>query len=303
MKKLLKLLASLSLTIMLIKPISHEVTAEFSDKGKHWYYSDELSFKYWGLTEVNENGIPVSEEALKSINFNGAAPCSVYKAGQEDYIVTAYVNQVPTDVSVKIGLIGDANGDGITDLYDAILISKYLINTYTFDEEFREFTADYNHDGIVNLYDAIDISKKLVKESIDNQSIEKKKREEYVEKVLELVNKERTSRGLKALMLDKSLCGAAQKRASEIVSKMSHTRPNGKECFTVLSEMNISYNYAGENIGGGFATPEAVVSGWMNSKGHRENILDPYFTKLGVGYYEKSDTMYRDYWIQLFIQD
>lgn len=303
MKKLLKLLASLTISIMLIKPISYGVTAEFSDKGKHWYYSDELSFKYWGLTEVNDDGIPVNQESLENISFNGTAPCSVYKAGQEDYAVTAYVNLVPTDINVKIGMRGDATGDGITDLYDAILISKYLIETYTFNEEFREFAADYNHDGIVDLYDAIEISKKLVKDSIDSQLIEKKKREEYVRKVLELVNKERTSRGLKALTLENSLCCAAQKRASEITSKMSHTRPNGKECFTVLNEMNISYNYAGENIGGGFSNPESVVSGWMNSKGHRENILDPYFTKLGVGYYEKSDTMYQYYWTQFFIQD
>lgn len=69
------------------------------------------------------------------------------------------------------------------------------------------------------------------------------------------------------------------KRATEISSNMSHTRPDGKECFTVLKEMNISYNYAGENIGGGYSSPEAVVKGWMNSEGHRDNILDPYFTK------------------------
>lgn len=288
---------------MLIKPISYGVSAEFSNKGKHWYYSDDLSFKYWGLTEVNDDGIPVSQDLLENISFNGAAPCSIYKSGQENYIITAYVNQVPTNVSVKIGLRGDANGDGITDLYDSIMIAKYLINTYSFDDDFRKFTADYNQDGIVDLYDVIGIGKKLLQETVDSQLAEKKKREEYVGKVLDLVNKERTSRGLKALILDKSLCSAAQKRASEIVSKMSHSRPNGKECFTVLNEMNISYNYAGENIGGGFSNPESVVSGWMNSKGHRENILDPYFTKLGVGYYEKSDTMYQYYWTQFFIQD
>ena len=303
MKRTIKLLISLSLSLLLIQPSGYGASAQFSDKGKHWYYSDDLSFKYWGLTDVNEYGMPVSQEALESISFNGAAPCSVYKTGQEDYVITVYVNQVPTDINVKIGLRGDSTGDGTTDLYDAILISRYLINTYSFGGGFREFAADYNLDGVVDLYDAVDISKMLIQNSIENELAERQKKEEYVNRVFELVNKERISRGLKALTLDNSLCNAAQKRATEISSNMSHTRPDGKEFFTVLKEMNISYNYAGENIGGGYSSPEAVVKGWMNSEGHRDNILDPYFTKMGVGYYEKSDTQYQYYWTQFFIQD
>lgn len=199
MKRTIKLLISLSLSLLLIQPSGYGASAQFSDKGKHWYYSDDLSFKYWGLTDVNEYGMPVSQEALESISFNGAAPCSVYKTGQEDYVITVYVNQVPTDINVKIGLRGDSTGDGTTDLYDAILISRYLINTYSFGGGFREFAADYNLDGVVDLYDAVDISKMLIQNSIENELAERQKKEEYVNRVFELVNKERISRGLKGL--------------------------------------------------------------------------------------------------------
>ena len=76
------------------------------------------------------------------------------------------------------------------------MISRYLINTYSFGGGFREFAADYNLDGVVDLYDAVDISKMLIQNSIENELAERQKKEEYVNRVFELVNKERISRGL-----------------------------------------------------------------------------------------------------------
>ncbi len=119
----------------------------------------------------------------------------------------------------------------------------------------------------------------------------------YANAVLNLVNKYRKQNGLASVKLDSALSGAASTRAKEIVSSFSHTRPNGSSCFTVLSENGISYNGAGENIAYGQSSPDEVMTAWMNSAGHRANILNASFTRLGVGVYESGGTLY---WAQLF---
>lgn len=119
----------------------------------------------------------------------------------------------------------------------------------------------------------------------------------YANAVLNLVNKYRKQNGLASVKLDSALSGAASTRAKEIISSFSHTRPNGSSCFTVLSENGISYNGAGENIAYGQSSPDEVMTAWMNSAGHRANILNASFTRLGVGVYESGGTLY---WTQLF---
>ena len=119
----------------------------------------------------------------------------------------------------------------------------------------------------------------------------------YAKAVLNLVNKYRKQNGLASVKLDSVLSGAASTRAKEIVNFFSHTRPNGSSCFTVLSENGISYNGAGENIAYGQSSPDEVMTAWMNSAGHRANILNASFTRLGVGVYESGGTLY---WTQLF---
>ena len=122
----------------------------------------------------------------------------------------------------------------------------------------------------------------------------------FEEEVLRLVNIERKSRGLSELTSDDKLDKAAAKRAAEITMYYSHSRPDGSDCFTILDEFGISYFMAAENIAAGYATPKAVVEGWMNSPGHRANILTPGLKKLGVGYTTSNDR-YGHYWVQLFI--
>lgn len=121
----------------------------------------------------------------------------------------------------------------------------------------------------------------------------------FARRVLNLVNKERAKEGLSALKLDTSLCRVAKLRAEEITENFDHTRPDGSSCFTILKENNISYHAAGENIAAGQRTPEQVVKSWMDSPGHRENIMSKDFRKLGVGYM-KADDEYGHYWVQLF---
>ena len=126
-----------------------------------------------------------------------------------------------------------------------------------------------------------------------------KTKNSYAQKVLKLVNKERAKAGRKALKLDALLNRAAMVRAKEITEVFSHDRPDGSSCFSIMKEIGISYRAVGENIAAGQPTPEEVVNSWMNSEGHRANILSKDFEKLGVGYVKIGGT-YKHYWVQLF---
>lgn len=118
--------------------------------------------------------------------------------------------------------------------------------------------------------------------------------------ILRLVNQERAKKGLSALILDNTVSQAAQIRAYEIIVNFSHTRPDGTSCFTALDEVGIvsSKVRRAENIASGQRSPEEVMKSWMNSDGHRANILNPNMKKLGVGYAEGGP--YRTNWVQMF---
>ena len=102
-------------------------------------------------------------------------------------------------------------------------------------------------------------------------------------KVYEIVNQERIKAGVKPLRFNDKVYKAAMIRAKECHKYFSHIRPNGKDCFTALSEAGVKQNYAGENIAVGFSSPKSVMGGWMQSSGHRSNILNPVFTDFGCG--------------------
>lgn len=124
--------------------------------------------------------------------------------------------------------------------------------------------------------------------------------EQYAEEVLRLVNEEREKAGISPLSLDTKLCAAADQRAKELVESFAHVRPDGSDIATVLEENGCQYTKMGENIAAGQATPEEVVASWMDSEGHRENILNPDYTRLGLGYYRDDAGNYVHYWVQLF---
>ena len=124
---------------------------------------------------------------------------------------------------------------------------------------------------------------------------------DYRQEVLDLVNVERTKRGLQPLVMgDAKLTAAAQQRAEEIATVNSHVRPNGSKWYTVLGEYNVTDAAAGENAAWGSVSPAEVVNAWMNSEGHRANILDPEARAMGVGYYYNSSSTWGHQWIQLF---
>lgn len=123
----------------------------------------------------------------------------------------------------------------------------------------------------------------------------------YQQQVLDLVNAERTKRGLSPLTLDAKLCNVATKKAEDMATKnyFDHTSPTYGSPFDMMRQFGVSYQAAGENIAKGQTTPQEVMNSWMNSSGHRANILSSNFTKLGVGVAKDSNG--RLYWSQMFI--
>lgn len=123
----------------------------------------------------------------------------------------------------------------------------------------------------------------------------------YQKEVLDLVNVERTSRGLKPLKLDSNLSNVATTKSQDMINKnyFSHTSPTYGSPFDMMKKFGISYRTAGENIAMGQRNPKEVVTAWMNSEGHRKNILNANFTDLGVGV--AKDAKGTIYWTQMFI--
>ena len=120
----------------------------------------------------------------------------------------------------------------------------------------------------------------------------------YEQEVVRLVNAERTKRGLDALTEDWELSRVARYKSQDMHDRgyFSHTSPTYGSPFQMIRAFGLSYRTAGENIAMGYATPAAVVNGWMNSEGHRANILNASYTKIGVGYVSDGN-----YWTQQFI--
>ena len=122
---------------------------------------------------------------------------------------------------------------------------------------------------------------------------------EFEKQVVDLTNAERAKAGLKPLQISNPLMDVAQAKSEDMAKNnyFSHTSPTYGSPFDQMKSAGISYKAAGENIAQGQKTPEEVVQAWMNSEGHRANILNGSFTHIGVGYVADGN-----YWTQQFIQ-
>ena len=115
--------------------------------------------------------------------------------------------------------------------------------------------------------------------------------------VVRLTNSARSQNGYAALVEDGALSEAAAVRAREIARSFSHTRPSGASFSSALSESGVSYLRAGENIASGQKSAFEVVNAWMNSPGHRANILNSSYSRIGSASVNINGTLY---WVQLF---
>ncbi len=122
--------------------------------------------------------------------------------------------------------------------------------------------------------------------------------ESFEKEVIRLVNEIRVKNGLKTLKEDWELSRVARYKSQDMKDNkyFSHTSPVYGSPFQMMKSFGISYKSAAENIAKGQKTPEAVVNAWMNSSGHRANILNASFTKIGIGYVKDGN-----YWTQMFI--
>jgi uncharacterized YkwD family protein len=132
-----------------------------------------------------------------------------------------------------------------------------------------------------------------------DKSEQTKDASQFEQKVVDLVNQEREKQGLKPLTLNKELSDVARTKSKDMMDKgyFDHNSPTYGSPFDMMKQFGIEYTTAGENIAKGQQSPEDVMNAWMNSDGHRKNILNPDFTEIGVGYV-KGDTTY---WTQQFI--
>ena len=120
----------------------------------------------------------------------------------------------------------------------------------------------------------------------------------YEQEVVRLVNAQRAQNGLKPLAENWELSRVARYTSADMASRryFSHESPTYGSPYQMMRSFGISFRSAGENIAYGQRTPAAVVNAWMNSSGHRANILSSSYTQIGVGYHEAGN-----YWTQMFI--
>ncbi|MDD4779273.1 MAG: CAP domain-containing protein [Tissierellia bacterium] len=122
----------------------------------------------------------------------------------------------------------------------------------------------------------------------------------YEKKVVQLVNIEREKNGLQPLSLDSAISNVARTKSKDMADNnyFAHQSPTYGSAGDMLKQFGINWIAWGENIASGQDTPEEVVNAWMNSEGHRANILSSNFTKIGVGYVTNSNGT--PYWTQMF---
>lgn len=126
------------------------------------------------------------------------------------------------------------------------------------------------------------------------QEIEKDS-SQFAEQVLDLVNQERSKAGLSSLSMSEELSNMAMVKAQDMYNNnyFDHNSPTHGSPFDMMKEFGITYNTAGENIAKGQTSPTQVMKDWMNSPGHKANILNNGYTQIGISYYNNA-------WVQEF---
>ncbi|CAH2574454.1 hypothetical protein PRNO82_03814 [Planktothrix rubescens] len=129
---------------------------------------------------------------------------------------------------------------------------------------------------------------------------------DFVQQVLNLTNDFRSQNGLRPLTLNTKLNAAAQEQSQDMAQQdfFNHIGLDGSTPATRAQDQGYTFSFIGENIGAGYQTPEEVVQGWIDSPGHRENLLNPNYAEIGIGYfYLENDTGFENwnhYWTQVF---
>jgi uncharacterized protein YkwD len=240
--------------------------------------------------------------------------------------------------------VGDADANGKVDAADARIILRFaakldnykgtLINVLDLNDDEKVNAADARivlrcaarldkHPGTQRFVYDCDLYKPKPGSNNNNNDGPREPLSKYFDKpskkyedlndfeyrVVELVNIERTKRGLMPLEISFELSEIARKRSVDMANGLPfshyHVDKYGNEygdgiAFELMQERGIRYKWAGENIAAGQETPQDVVDAWMNSPDHKANILRPEFTSIGVGFTDETITIYDTYWTQTY---
>lgn len=189
--------------------------------------------------------------------------------------------------------------------YRNIINKNKVISTNTYIDKDNEIVnSNLEKEEVTDIEEKIPEAENKSYEDISKEDINEYKNiqsentyTDLINEVYEITNNYRSLVGVPSLTLDSSLVEAASIRAKEISDSFSHTRPNGSSCFTVLSELGISYGTAGENIAAGYSSSQSVMEGWRFSSGHYQNIISSKFKKIGIGVNIINNQYY---WVQIF---
>lgn len=243
------------------------------------------NYVYGGLVLDSVTELVAASTDYKEITLRWTKP-----RGAEGYYIFRIVGDPDMVQEEDAELIGEVNGGNITKYVDTDAsiteYNSYAVMPYFIDGQGQTIIGD-----IVTAATevAIDVQIPTVTQRITGY-------ESYTNayQVLDIVNRERKNAGLKPLAMDKDLMAAAMQRAAEITVDFSHTRPSGLSCFTA------EVKAWGENIAmgtyPGYGASD-IMKGWMNSPGHRANILDSEYTSIGIGCFRYNGCAY---WVQMF---
>lgn len=231
----------------------------------------------------------------------------------KQYIVTAGI--------ITLGLIGGTSGNQVdasasvgNDQPNQSFNQNETTHNETHNEwnSWQEFMKQFNDRYSINeqkengteVKEENNIQNENVQSEEQDKDVEKQEDENdnnlhpFEQEVVDLTNQEREKQGLAPLEIDLELSVVSKDKSKDMLNNQyfSHDSPTYGSPFDMMEQYGISYRTAGENIAKGQSSPEEVVNGWMNSPGHRENILNGDFTHIGVGYVEEENV-----WTQQFI--
>ncbi|MBQ2183880.1 MAG: SH3 domain-containing protein [Lachnospiraceae bacterium] len=241
------------------------------------------------LTSGNNTGSSVSTETSPAEEEKPSLDDYLIKEAEGEYVLikSAVVRSGPSSDFDKLGQLqadtvveisGTSDNGWFRfefDSVDGYINQKFFMDKETYDEALEDGSEDTPEDT--------------------NQSVGSSQLT-LSEQIVALCNEYRAAEGLDPLLEDPELDELAKIRADEIIIYFEHERPDGSDCFTVMKDYKCTL--CGENIAAGQGEPKDVVEAWMNSPGHRDNIMNKDFKKIGIGYCEGGE--YGAYWAQLF---
>ena len=303
MKKLLIAICGIFLLAAPIQMASN-TTSNSSEKSSAKYNSIEQATKYSTYNNIlmsnkwtadNSELLSLNKQDLSEVKDNAASTKSTILASTEDKVVS-------TKISTPQQTEGTTRSTTPTPIQteDKETSTTPTIPTQTEDKETstEPITPPQTEDKVPPTQPSVP-SQSPDTETPSTPTTTPSDVSAFEQQVVELTNAERTKAGLAPLQVDTKLMAAAREKSQDMQTNnyFSHTSPTFGSPFDRLTALGISYTAAGENIAQGQRTPQEVVQGWMNSSGHRANILNANFTHIGVGYVQTGN-----YWTQQFIK-